>query len=680
MIDKKFELIAVDTEYHCDKHGIIDRVWCVCGTALNGKTFKVWTGNGVTPRELWDTMLSATGYTSPTFVCHAYDKAERRAFKYLGFIVKRMRFVDTYHLARMLQTSTFDKKVSEVSAETDDADEIANFIARKAAKAAGLSYAGLCEHYDLALVDTVHKAAMRQLCIDATTNGHEDEIMQYCLEDTAFLLPMLDYMLHGYEGQVGYTELLHRAFCPLDEGAFERVDDAVAIERLVEQCRYITIFGNIADKGLPLSEERVSALERNAVSFREHLKEEFNERWPIFTRGRNGVWHEDTKATQAQLVKCIEQFGEAKMLNYPKTARGYSTNKDVLKEHFKGHDECFGEQYRQLNKLLKQLGSVAKVEISPFDAFFDGCLHYESLNPYGTTTGRCAPSTRRFLFGWHKSLYGLLDPPEGKWLVELDYGSEETFCQCAICKDPAYNRIYASKDIYMAFAVEMGLIPRADFETMTKEQLKEKYGAVRKKVKPMVLGLSYGMGAKKLAKQCGFTDEESVRYHTMITQQILHVSSDWKRRKLNPSAKAVKAFALPDGWLCAYHYDTANRMAVGNWSFQSAGSMILRRLVEELDGKGLDIRATIHDAIFFMVDEGDNATIEKVAQYMRAVANKTLRAPSKWSMKVGDPEIIRHGEVWTPEHAFDADFNKLAAFVPQGQPCDIFATPGVAKE
>ena len=28
-------------------------------------------------------------------------------------------------------------------------------------------------------------------------------------------------------------------------------------------------------------------------------------------------------------------------------------------------------------------------------------------------------------------------------------------------------------------------------------------------------------------------------------------------------------------------------------------------------------------------------------------------------MKVGEPEIIKHGEIWTPEHAFDDQASEL---------------------
>ena len=662
-INTQQQLIAIDTEYHTDAHGCIDKVFCLCGTSNHGDSFKLWLdGTPSTPAMIMRRIKDATGYTDPVFVCHAFDKAERRALKFMGFDVLQMQFIDTYHLARML-TYSFDKKAAgDVEEWATDQEAVDAYNARKDAKEAGLSYAGLCHRYCLGMVDTAHKAFMRGLCITDNATGVEADIMDYCLNDTAYLLPLLNNLLHEEPG--GYIYNLKRAFCPLEPGAFRRPPDAggvdtdVALEKCIEQCAHIARFGDIADKGLPLSPVRVAAVQRNAIAYREQLKADFNRKYGNFKQDKHGVWHEDTTKTQEHMAALIAAHG---LKEYPKTKRGYSVASNVLKDYFKGCD-CFGEDYRQLNKLLKQLGSVAKAKDNPFDDYYDGCLHYDSLNPYGTITSRCAPSTKRFLFGWHKSLYGLLEPPPGKWLVELDFGSEETFCQCAICHDAVYNKIYNSKDIYLAFARQMGLIPSADWDSMSKAQLKEKYAGVRKIVKPMVLGLSYGMGVIKLAGRCGLSLDDAKKYHDQIVNGVLGVSTTWKKDNLRPDEKTCHGFALPDGFVCAYSSSNCNRTSVGNWSFQSAGGAILRNVVKALYGKHIDIRATIHDAVFFMVEAGDTATIDDVKETMRTVANSTLHASRTWSVKVGDPDIIKPGDVWTPEHEYDDAFYKLLNF------------------
>ena len=102
-----------------------------------------------------------------------------------------------------------------------------------------------------------------------------------------------------------------------------------------------------------------------------------------------------------------------------------------------------------------------------------------------------------------------------------------------------------------------------------------------------------------------------------------------------------------------------------NFPFQSAGGTILRNLVRELmtlkrnNQLDADILATIHDAIFFEVNAGDYATIEKISNIMKDCANKTLSAVD-YSIKVGKPDIIKHGDIWCADNAnFVEQFKEL---------------------
>jgi DNA polymerase I-like protein with 3'-5' exonuclease and polymerase domains len=261
-----------------------------------------------------------------------------------------------------------------------------------------------------------------------------------------------------------------------------------------------------------------------------------------------------------------------------------------------------------------------------------------------------------------------MNPKKGKWLVELDYGSEETFVQACICKDSAYNEIYNSKDIYLAFANKMRLVPDDDWNNLPKAELKEKYHEVRSSIKSLVLGLSYGMGAKKLSQRLGLTMAQAECYVEQVNR-ILGKSTKYKGL-LRDRIQRCKSFSLPDGFICkgADKVVDNNATTIINFPFQSGGGMILRVLVHFLtkainEGKvKAKLLATIHDAIFFEVDEGDMQTIQQVSEMMREMANKVLAAPEGWSIKVGSPEIIKQGEVWTPDHNFDAQFKDLLNF------------------
>lgn len=654
-------LIAIDTEYHTDTQGRIDKVYCLCAQNASGDTFKKWTINY--KGNILSELRAFYSIENPIFVCHAFDKAERRALKFLGTDNSKYDFICTYHLAKMLQNSFCKSsarvKLKKMVFETE-VERIEEANKAKKAKVDSLSYAGLCSKYGLALIDTKHKEAMRKLCIDDTTEGYEQQIMDYCASDTQFLIPLFKQLFNEY------FRALKGSFCPLRPGRFDNITPIDAVKCLVTQMRYVNEFGDIADYGIPLDLDRVEIIKKNAPAYREKLKSDFNTKYPgTFKVGKDNLLHEDVASLQKYLADNISKFG---IRDYPRSDSGrLSMNDDILKEYF-GHKECFGEDYRQLNKLTRKLSGVSRQDDNPFNYIVDGKIWYESLQPYGTITSRCAPSTKRFIFGWHKSLYGLMNPKPGKWLVELDYGSEETFVQACICKDVAYNEIYNSKDIYLAFANKMRLVPDDDWNNLPKAELKEKYHEVRSSIKSLVLGLSYGMGAKKLSQRLGLTMAQAECYVEQVNR-ILGKSTKYKGLLRNRIQRG-KAFSLPDGFICkgAEHFTDNNATTIINFPFQSGGGMILRVLVHFLTKAIKEgtvkakVLATIHDAIFFEVDEGDMQTIKQVSEMMREMANKVLAAPEGWSIKVGSPEIIKQDEIWTPDHSFDSQFKDLLNF------------------
>lgn len=618
----KYKMIAIDTEYHCNEIGLIDNVYCISCTDKQGQTFSKWVSHTKDPNIL-ETIIESyrmrevdDSDVKYIFICHALEKAERRALLHLNVDVEKYNFICTWHLAKMLQ-NTFKSGVVKDS----------------------LSYASLCKKYNLCLIDTEHKEQMRQLCIDDKTEGHEDEIMQYCTEDTAFLIPLFQKLFDTY-----YTRL-NNSFCPICPGMFKNASKSTAIECLINLNKNILEFGKVADKGIRLNPERVSKIKQNAPTFRSELKRRFNEKYPGCYRIENSktgqVYVRDTKKVQEYLKQSI---AELKIKNYPKTKTGYSTDADTLKEYFK-YTDTFGEHYRQHTNQITLLNKVSKVEDNPLDSIIYDHLWYESLEPMGTITGRCTPKGK-FIFGWHKSFYGLMEPPKGKWYVELDYSAEETFIQACICKDKVYHHLYASKDIYLGFVKMLGQIPDDDWNNLTTDELKDKYGTIRKQYKTVLLGLSYGMGTQKLAEKGKMSIAKAEKTVNDV-KRILKASTKYKER-LEFAASKAKAFSNPDGFICEYNPATAKHTSFTNFPFQSGGAYILRVLLHRLLKENIDVCATIHDAVFFEVDDGDYDTINKVRQIMQDVVSEVLNE-KEHTIRVGKPDIIKHGDIWCGE-------------------------------
>lgn len=652
-------MIAIDTEYHVDKLGRIDKVFCICASNDKGKYYKYWIDNDAQPQILKD-IANFYNIENPIYVCHAFSIAERRALKFLKVNCNEYDFICTHHMAKMLQNS-FSKSSNRIKSKTIFESDEEQYKYAINQKTSDLSYAGLCHKYHLALIDTEHKEAMRHLCIEDNTCGHENDILDYCASDTQFLIPLFKRLFNDY------YKALKGSFCPLKPGMFDQITPVDAASCLIQQLKSINDFGDIADQGIPVDMQRVELVKKNAFKYREKLKDGFNKKYPeTFKRGRDNLLHENTENILNYLESCIK---ECKIQNYPKSEKSgkLSRSSDVLKEYFKGRD-CFGEHYRQLNKLVRKLNVVSKQDDNPFNYIINQRLWYEDLKPYGTITSRCTPSTKRFIFGWHKSLYGVMNPSKDKWLIELDFGSEETFIQACICQDSAYHDIYNSKDIYLAFANKMGYIPNDDWNNLSKDELKDKYSDIRQSIKTLILGLSYGMGYKKLAQRLDIPTLKAQNY-TEKVKRIIKKSTMYKDHLVN-KLKTCSAFSLPDGFICrgASTFMDNNTTTVINFPFQSAGGTILRNLVSELmtlkrnNQLDANILATIHDAIFFEVNAGDYATIEKVSNIMKDCANKTLSAVD-YSIKVGKPDIIKHGDIWCAGNSnFVEQFKELLNF------------------
>ena len=119
----------------------------------------------------------------------------------------------------------------------------------------------------------------------------------------------------------------------------------------------------------------------------------------------------------------------------------------------------------------------------------------------------------------------------------------------------------------------------------------------------------------------------------------------------------TRCFWLQNGWHTVIHDEKdLSPNAPLNFPIQGTGSVILHRLVVELEKLGVTTVATVHDAVWILVDEGDTLTIELARKTMERVANTELGLNPWWSkggIRIGEAEIVKRGEIWTPSHEYD---------------------------
>jgi hypothetical protein len=156
-------------------------------------------------------------------------------------------------------------------------------------------------------------------------------------------------------------------------------------------------------------------------------------------------------------------------------------------------DEAFKDlatAHPELQPLHQLRQAMATLRFADLPVGRDGrnrCL----LSPFGTITGRCAPSTSKFVFARPAWMRSLVRPEEGRALAYLDWSSQEYGVGAVLSGDPAMVADYAAGDPYLGFAKRIGMVPPG--------ATKAAHRSERNTVKALVLGVQYGMGERSLA-------------------------------------------------------------------------------------------------------------------------------------------------------------------------------------
>ncbi|MFI5421660.1 MAG: DNA polymerase I, partial [Nitrososphaerales archaeon] len=117
-------------------------------------------------------------------------------------------------------------------------------------------------------------------------------------------------------------------------------------------------------------------------------------------------------------------------------------------------DDVFKERsnaFPQLLDLRYLRDAQAKMRLFAFSVGQDG-FNRAWLNPFWTKTGRNQPSPRSFIFGAASWIRGLIKPPPGYGLCNLDYVQQEFGIAAALSGDLAMKSAYESGDSYLWFA------------------------------------------------------------------------------------------------------------------------------------------------------------------------------------------------------------------------------------
>jgi DNA polymerase-1 len=345
----------------------------------------------------------------------------------------------------------------------------------------GLVHACLYHNIKLSTDRLTEKQEMRQLAIDWFKRERHDyerkEIQDYCRED------------------VDDTIKLYEAMSP-------KIDFGRAI---AFRGHYAKDVAKIERVGIPIDVKSRTIIVERRDEFQNRLIDTQRERYPVFL---------GKKFNFALFEKYLADLN----ILWPRTKSGRLETKDRTFDNLTKAHPLLRDLY-DLRTAISQVRNATDVPRTRngrpiyFMPVGPDNINRSAIMPFGTLSGRNAPSTTAFAFNLATCLRTLIDPRwmpgyerDGYALAYLDYGQQEFAIQAQRSGDENMIAAYKSGDPYTYYPQQAGY---------TAEQAL----AQRDQFKRTTLGLGYGMGVSTLCYYVGVdygpsprdTDADSVR-------------------------------------------------------------------------------------------------------------------------------------------------------------------------
>lgn len=719
-------ICSIDFEFHCPSNPDMGLV-CAALSVDGGEIEKYWLLDGSDNQKLHDRLIDLAD-NDASFSAYAVQLAEGRCFRALGLDPRRFRWHDLYSEWKWLRNGdnrylygdvivtengkdtyvavSVPPEVKITKRMTREEEQYAKLLndaackmkADKTGKRVVNNQSGEslldCEYFlgvideDTVLADKSVKNDVRNFIIAGQDlESRKQEILDYCASDIK-LLYELDLKIGEHMAKVMdephinvqlgkvRTDFKANRYFTLDE-LREEIGSWAARNAMY------------AMRGIPLNAGRLEAVKKAGPLIRVEEQLRWNELHPEYPLYRIGPSYNELRLRKTMRKKSpyldmkvtedddlftdmAKRISKAGKFQWKKTPAGrFSKDNDYLKELDDGgliHD------IRKHKDSLKALKSISPENNGSYkiDRFIGSDFKQRpNFNPYGTKTGRNAPSATSFLFLMPKWMRLLVNPREGRYICDLDAHSEEVAIAAALYNDENKREVYRSADVYMKYAQLAGAYPKdkpilTEDERESEKWFKEEgWTQVRKIYKGGFLGMQFGMGGASLERRVRLSLPEEKRdeifegwgdsfvdsYHSLFSNETECVT---KVRQAYSNQK--KGVMLQDGWRLGP--DDPNILSVSNFPVQGTGAVILRRCCELCDAEGIQIYATLHDAISFTGKlENMEREIETARECFRRAAEDIL---GENLMVIGNPEIIRHDENWIHDPSVPGTWNSMA--------------------
>jgi DNA polymerase I len=318
----------------------------------------------------------------------------------------------------------------------------------------------------------------------------------------------------------------------------------------------------------------------------------------------------------------LESFVERNGLDWPRA--GAKRNCSMTSESFKtmtAHHPGLSDLYVLKTQLDKLRNFSLRIDS-------DG-RHRFSIRPFSTLTGRNQPRVNSCLMQQAKWMRNVIRPDRGWALAYLDWKQQEFGIAAALSRDPAMMRAYHSGDPYLDFAkLSQAVPPDATAESHPRE---------RKIYKEGLIGIQYGMGAKRLAARAEITPNEAAdllrHHHTLFSTYW-----EWQERVCN-SASLNGTLTNALGWTRRTRNDRRNTVA--NYPVQSNGAALLQLAAVEASERGIGICCPVHDA--FLIEVPEETLEQDIGVMQQCMQNASETLLNGFTLETQTTRIIGEG-------------------------------------
>ena len=392
----------------------------------------------------------------------------------------------------------------------------------------------------------------------------------------------------------------------------------------------------VEDNGIPIDTPALALLDEHWESLQDEMIQSVDEEFGVY----EGIHFRENR---------FARWLARKGIPWPRRKTGeLDINDDTFKD--------MAESYPVLQPLRQLRQALDMLRLADLPIGRDGrnrCL----MSPFGTITGRCAPSTSKFIFSRPAWMRSLIRPMEGRALAYVDWSSQEYGIGAVLSGDPAMTADYEAGDPYLGFAKRIGTVPP--------DATKRTHRTERDIIKAVILGTQYGMGEQALAVR--------INKPVVYARDLLRAHRSTYRKFWEWSDAAVNLALFRGrlwtryGWQThtRYRKPTAddfgdpNTRSLSNFPCQGNAADMLRLAAVSIVEDGLMLDATIHDAVLIEADaDGIDAAVEGACQAMDRASQLVL---SGFTLRT-DADVIRWPDRYRDDRGaafFDDLMNRL---------------------